>query len=250
MGQKVNPIGMRIGLNKDWSSRWFANDKEYSTFLLEDIKIREYLESHIERGALISHIDIERKKTDKGNQVIVYIFVARPGSVVGDKGANVVALTKALTKLCKDTTVKINVVEVKNPSLDARIVAEQICQQLEQRASFRIAQKKAITTVRKAGAKGIKTRVGGRLGGAEIARAEGYKDGTMAINTLRTDIDFSWREAHTTYGKLGVCIWISRGEKEFYKFTEETLNTETEVNAPKHNEQHQKPQAGEEKKGE
>ncbi len=235
MGQKVNPVGLRIGLNKDWSSRWFAENKDFSTFLLEDSNTRKYLEKTIAKDAYLSHIDIERKKTDKGYNVNVQIFVARPGFVIGEKGANIEVYKKAISKICNGANIKIDVIEVKNPSLDARIVSEQIADQLERRASFRIAQKKAIMQVRKAGARGIKTRVSGRLGGAEIAREEGYKEGTMAINTLRTDIDYAISEAHTTYGKLGVKVWISRGEKEFGKFEEETQKSDAEINAPKFN---------------
>lgn len=213
MGQKVNPVGMRIGLNKNWNSRWFASDKDYAKFLLEDIKIREYLEKNIGRDSQLSHIEIERKVNDKGNAIRVRIFAAKPGSIIGQKGEKINKLTEALTKMTA-SNVKIDAVEVKQPSLDARIVAEQICQQLEARASFRIAQKKAIAQVRKSGAKGCKTAVSGRLAGADIARTEGYKDGTMAINTLVSDIDYSCREAMTTYGKLGVKVWICRGEVE------------------------------------
>jgi ribosomal protein S3, bacterial type len=233
MGQKVNPVGMRIGLNKDWSSRWYANNKDFSTYLMEDVNIRRYIEKHVDKGALLSHIDIERKKGENGNNVNVMIFVARPGMVIGDKGANIELLRKALVKLTNKSNVKIDVIEVKNPSLDAKIVSEQIAQQLEQRASFRIAQKKAIMQVRKAGACGIKTKVTGRLGGAEIAREEGYSEGTMAINTLKTDIDFAISEAHTTYGKLGVKVWISRGEKPFNKFEEDTEKTLQEAKEPR-----------------
>lgn len=213
MGQKVNPIGMRIGLNKNWNSRWYASDKEYSNFLVEDMNIRNYLEKQIGRDAQLSHIEIERKKNDKGFFVRVLVFVAKPGTVIGTKGENINKLTETLQKMLK-CSVKIDVIEVKQPYLDARIVADQICAQLEARASFRIVQKKAIAQVRKSGAKGCKTAVSGRLAGADIARTEGYKEGTMAINTLVSDIDYSWREAMTTYGKLGVKVWICRGEKE------------------------------------
>lgn len=233
MGQKVNPVGMRIGLNKDWLSRWFANKNDFSTFLAEDEKIRKFLEKSIDRSALLSHIEIERKKTAEGYSIKISVFVARPGVVIGEKGANIEALRKSLSKLCKGSDVRIDVIEVKNPNLDAKIVSQQIANQLEQRASFRIVQKKAITQVRKSGAQGVKTKVSGRLGGAEIARDEGYKDGTMAINTLKTDIDYAISEAQTTYGKLGVKVWISRGGKEFYKFSEETLTSDKEQNSSK-----------------
>lgn len=217
MGQKVNPVGMRIGLNKNWNSRWFASDKDYSTFLLEDDKIRNYLEKHLPREAYLSHVEIERKKKENGFQVRVFIFLGRAGVVLGKEnpGKNIQALKKQLLKLVgKNTDVRIDLVDVKQPNLDATIVANKICRQLEERASFRIVQKRSIADVRKAGAKGVKTSVSGRLGGADIARSEGYKDGTMAINTLRSDIDYACREAMTTYGKLGVKVWICRGEKD------------------------------------
>ncbi len=214
MGQKVNPVGMRIGINKNWNSRWFATKKDYSNFLIEDIHIREYIEKHVDRQAFLSHIEIERKKTDEKQLITVKIFVARPGVVIGQEGATINAIKAGLVKLTKNDNIKIDVVDVKQPMLDAKIVSLQIAKQLEERASFRIVQKKLLTQVRKAGAKGAKTAVSGRLGGAEIARTEGYKEGTISINTLRSDIDFAVSEAHTTYGKLGVKVWICRGEVE------------------------------------
>ncbi|MBR1581428.1 MAG: 30S ribosomal protein S3 [Bacilli bacterium] len=214
MGQKVNPVGMRVGINKNWNSRWFA-DKDYAKLLNEDSKIRALIEKKVDRSALLSHIEIERKRTEeKGYFTRIKIFVARPGVVIGQDAAGIEQLRKDLVKLVGSDNLKVDVVEVKNPSLDAKIVSLQIAKQLEERASFRIVQKKALTQVRKAGAKGVKTSVGGRLGGADIARAEGYKDGTMAINTLRSDIDYACSEAMTTYGKLGVKVWICRGEVE------------------------------------
>lgn len=224
MGQKVNPVAMRIGVNKDWNSRWFASDKDYASLLLEDIKLREYIEKHIPRSAYISHIEIEKKKTEKGHFIHIAIFAARPALIIGDKGETVKALRLKLLKLVgKGNDIKLDVVEVKNYQLDARIVADMICNDLEARASFRIVQKRAIQNARKAGAKGIKTEISGRLGGAEIARSEGYKEGTMAINTLRSDIDFATREAKTTYGKLGVKIWICRGEVQEKRETSEEV---------------------------
>ncbi len=210
MGHKVSPVGMRIGINKDWNSRWYANDQEYPVFLNEDIKIRKFIEPKV-KDAMLSHIEIERTKTDKGHKVTVQIHVARPGVVVGQEGKNVEELKKGLSKIVKDE-VRIEVVEVKNPDLDATIVAYSIAKQLEERASFRTAQKKAIQRVRKAGAKGIKTSVSGRLGGADIARAEGYKEGVTPLHTLRSDIDYATAEAATQYGRLGVKVWICRGE--------------------------------------
>lgn len=214
MGQKVNPVGMRIGLNKDWNSRWFASDKEYADTLNNDIKVREFVTKKLPKDALLSHIEIERKRSEKGQFVRVMLFVGRPGVVLGQDGANIKALKKELQKVVgKNNDLKLDVLEVKQPQLDATIEATKICQQLEARASFRIVQKKALAEIRKAGAKGCKTKVSGRLAGADIARAEGYKDGTMAINTLKSDIDYASCEAMTTYGKLGVKVWICRGEK-------------------------------------
>ena len=211
MGQKVNPVGLRIGVNKNWNSRWYANDQEFHVFLNEDVKVREFLEKKL-KEALLSHVEIERIKTDKGYTVVVMVFVARPGVVIGQDGKNINELKDQLAKLLKNTEVRIDVVEVKNPDLDATIVASEIAKQLEERASFRTAQKKAIQRVRKAGAKGIKTSVSGRLGGADIARAEGYREGVIPLHTLRSDIDYACVHAATQYGRLGVKVWICRGE--------------------------------------
>ena len=211
MGQKVNPVGLRIGVNKNWNSRWYANDQEYHVFLNEDVKVRSFLEKKL-KEALLSHVEIERIKTDKGYNVIVMVFVARPGVVIGQDGKNINELKDELAKLLKGADVRIDVVEVKNPDLDANIVAQEIAKQLEERASFRTAQKKAIQRVRKAGAKGIKTSVSGRLGGADIARAEGYREGVIPLHTLRSDIDYACVHAATQYGRLGVKVWICRGE--------------------------------------
>lgn len=211
MGHKVNPVGFRIGINRDWNSRWYANNQEYASFLQEDIKIRKYLNTAL-KAALLSHVEIERIKTDKGHAVTILVFVARPGVVIGQDGANIEKIKKALSKVVKTGTLRIDVIEVKNPDLDAVLVAQSIATQLEERASFRTAQKKAIQRVRKAGAKGCRTLVSGRLAGADIARKEGYKDGIIPLHTLRSDIDFGLAEAHTTYGRLGVKVWICRGE--------------------------------------
>ena len=211
MGQKVNPVGMRIGVNRDWNSRWYADDKEYPVNLNEDIKIRKYLEKSL-KDALLSHVEIERTKSDKGNNVIVKIFAARPGVVIGQDGKNVNLVKENLAKLSKGNNVRVDVIEVKNPNLDANIVAQSIAKQLEERASFRTVQKKAIKDVRKAGAKGCRTVVSGRLGGADIARSEGYKEGIIPLHTLRSDIDYATAEAATQYGRLGIKVWICRGE--------------------------------------
>jgi len=215
MGQKVNPVGMRVGVNREWDSMWYA-DKDFSKFLHEDIKVRELLEKEL-KEALLSHVDIKRIKEN----VNVTVWVARPGVVLGQEGKGVEELSKKLSKLCHGAKVRISVQEVKQPDLDAVLVAKSIAAQLEQRASFRTAQKKAIQRVRKAGAKGCKTLISGRLGGADIARSEGYKEGTIALSTLRTNVDFAHAEAVTAYGRLGVKVWISRPEPK--KSAEETV---------------------------
>ena len=207
MGQKVNPVGLRVGVNRDWDSKWYASDKEFATFLHEDIKVREYLEKEVKDAAL-STVEILRVK----DKVEVNLNVARPGVVVGQDGKRVEEISKQVKKICHGKEVKINVVEVKNPDLDAKLIAQSIAAQLEARASFRTVQKKAIQRVMKAGAKGIKTSVSGRLAGADIARSEGYSEGVVPLHTLRADIDYATAEAHTTYGRLGVKVWIFRGE--------------------------------------
>lgn len=206
MGQKVNPVGMRIGINRDWESKWYA-DKDFATFLHEDIKIRELLEKELQDAAL-SRVEIMRQK----DNVEVSAHVARPGVVIGQDGKRVDALVKKLTKISGDRKIKLNVVEVKNPDLNAVLIAKMIAQQLEQRASFRTVQKRAMQRVMRAGGKGVKTLVSGRLAGADIARSEGYSEGIVPLHTLRADIDFAVAEAHTTYGRLGVKVWICRGE--------------------------------------
>ena len=213
MGQKVNPVGMRVGVNRDWTSRWYANDKEYNVFLNEDIKIRKYLEKSC-KDALLSHVEIERSvsKDEEGKNLVVTIFVVRIGVVIGQDGKNINKIKEDLSKLTNCKNIRVDVAEVKNPDLDANIVAQSIGKQLEERASFRTAQKKAIQRVRKAGAKGIRTVVSGRLGGADIARSEGYKEGVIPLHTLRSDIDFAIYHAATQYGRLGVKVWICRGE--------------------------------------
>lgn len=206
MGQKVSPIGMRVGVIRDWESRWYA-EKEYGTLLLEDNKIREFLNKD-QKAAYISKVEIERSK----NRVDVIIRAARPGVIIGTNGENAAKIKANLEKMCKGKTVNVKVLEVANPDLDAHLVARKIAEQLEQRASFRTAQKKAIQQTMRSGAKGIKTMVSGRLGGADIARSEGYSEGVVPLHTLRSDIDYAIVEAMTTYGKLGVKVWICRGE--------------------------------------
>jgi len=205
VGQKVNPIGLRVGIIRDWDSRWYA-EKDYAELLHEDIKIREYIENRL-KDAAVSRIEIERA----ANRVNITIHTAKPGMVIGKGGSEVEALRKALNELT-GRKVHINIVEIKKPDLDAKLVAENIARQLENRVSFRRVQKQAIQRAMRAGAKGIKTQVSGRLGGADIARAEHYSEGTVPLHTLRADIDYAHAEADTTYGKLGVKVWIYRGE--------------------------------------
>ncbi|WP_438449142.1 30S ribosomal protein S3 [Gorillibacterium sp. sgz5001074] len=205
MGQKVNPVGLRIGIIRDWESKWYAG-KEYGTLLMEDVKIREYLKQKLKDSA-VSHIEIERA----ANRVNVTIHTAKPGMVIGKGGAEVENIRQYISKL-SNKKVHINISEIKNPELDAILVAESIAQQLERRVSFRRALKQAIQRTMRSGAKGIKTAVSGRLGGAEIARSEGYSEGTVPLHTLRADIDYGTAEAHTTYGRIGVKVWIYRGE--------------------------------------
>ncbi len=206
MGQKANPIGLRIGIIREWESKWYAHKSDVPALLHEDLQIRKTVQENYKR-AQISRIDIERVK----DKIILTIHSAKPGVVIGREGSAKAQLVDKLQKQTKKT-VFLNVVEIKNPDLDATLVARKIAEDLENRASFRRAQKKAIQQSMKAGAKGIRTLVSGRLGGAEMARSEGYSEGTVSLHTLRADIDYAVAEANTTYGKLGVKVWISRGE--------------------------------------
>lgn len=205
MGQKINPTGLRIGIIKDWESKWYA-DKDYADLLHEDIKIREYLENRLKIAA-VSSIEIERA----ANRVNVTIHTGKPGMVIGKGGSEVEALRNSLNGLT-GKRVHINIVEIKRVDLNATLVADNIATQLENRVSFRRAQKQVIQRAMRSGAKGIKTQVSGRLGGADIARSEHYSEGTVPLHTLRADIDYGVAEADTTYGKLGVKVWIYRGE--------------------------------------
>ncbi|MDO4431735.1 MAG: 30S ribosomal protein S3 [Aerococcaceae bacterium] len=205
MGQKVHPIGMRVGIIRDWDAKWYA-DKNFAEYLHEDLAIRKFLYKKL-ADASVSTIQIERA----ANRVIVSVHTAKPGMVIGKGGAEVDAIRAELTKLT-GKKVHINIVEIKKPELDAKLVAEDIARQLENRVAFRRAQKQAIQRAMKAGAQGIKTMVSGRLNGADIARSESYSEGTVPLHTLRSDIDYAWEEADTTYGKLGVKVWICRGE--------------------------------------
>jgi len=205
VGQKVNPVGLRIGIIRDWESKWYA-DKDYAVLLHEDIKVREYIAKRL-NDASVSKVEIERA----ANRINVSVHTAKPGMVIGKGGTEVEALRKALNQLT-GKRVHINIIEIKRADLDAKLVAENIARQLENRVSFRRAQKQAIQRTMRSGAQGIKTQVSGRLGGADIARAEHYSEGTVPLHTLRADIDYAHAEADTTYGKLGVKVWIYRGE--------------------------------------
>ena len=205
MGQKVSPVGLRVGINKDWESKWYAKN-DFSKYLNNDYKIREYLNKKY-KNASISKILIERNP----KRCEVFVYAAKPGLIIGQSGVEIENVKKAVSKLVKED-IQISVVEVKNPDMDAQIVADTIAHNIENRVSFRVAQKKAIRNTMKAGAKGIKTLVSGRLGGADIARGEGYSEGTTPLHTLRADIDYATSEADTTYGKIGVKVWIYKGE--------------------------------------
>ena len=206
MGQKVHPNGLRVGVIKDWNSRWYADDKNFSDYLVEDYKIRKFVKSKLFVSG-ISKIEIERT----AKFVKVNVYTAKPGLVIGKGGNLAEELKKQLSKMIgKD--VNLNIVEVKNIDLDAQLVAENICNQLERIISFIRDMKQAMKKTIKAGALGIKTAVSGRLGGADMARTEFYKEGTIPLQTLRADIDYGFYEANTTYGKIGVKVWIYKGE--------------------------------------
>ena len=206
MGQKVHPNGLRVGVIKDWNSKWYADDKNFSDYLVEDYKIRKFVKNKLFVSG-ISKIEIERT----AKFVRVNVYTAKPGLVIGKGGNLAEELKNQLSKMIgKD--VNLNIVEVKNIDLDAQLVAENICNQLERRISFRRAMKQAMQKTMKAGALGIKTAVSGRLGGADMARTEFYKEGNIPLQTLRADIDYGFAEANTTYGKIGVKVWIYKGE--------------------------------------
>jgi small subunit ribosomal protein S3 len=214
MGQKVSPIGMRVGVIRDWESRWYADKADFGDLLNEDVKIRKYIEKNL-KDAYVSRVEIERILGHKDNEIKIVIRCARPGAAVGkdDKGTDrMETLRKSLEKITGGKKVKVDVVAVANPDLDAHLVARKICEQLEARQSFRIAQKKAIQQTMRSGAKGIKTLASGRLGGADIARSEFYSEGTIPLQTLRADIDYGFAEADTQYGKVGVKAWVYNGE--------------------------------------
>ena len=206
MGQKINPHGFRVGVIKDWDSRWFANKSTFGDTLVEDYKIRNFIKKSL-YAAGVPRIEIERF----ADKVKIHIHCAKPGIVIGRGGTEIEKLRKNIEAMIKKS-VAINIIEVKQPDLDAQLIAESIAAQLENRISFRRAMKQSIGRAMKLGARGIKTRVGGRLGGAEIARSESYHEGTIPLHTIRADIDYGTAEAHTTYGLLGIKVWVYRGE--------------------------------------
>ncbi|WP_136657438.1 30S ribosomal protein S3 [Nitratireductor sp. XY-223] len=206
MGQKINPVGLRLGINRTWDSRWFAEKGEYGDLLQEDLKIRDYLTQELKQAA-ISKVVIERPH----KKCRVSIHSARPGLIIGKKGADIEKLRRKLSVMTNSET-HLNIVEVRKPEIDATLVAQSIAQQLERRVAFRRAMKRAVQSAMRLGAEGIRITCGGRLGGAEIARTEWYREGRVPLHTLRADIDYGTAEAHTAYGVCGIKVWIFKGE--------------------------------------
>jgi small subunit ribosomal protein S3 len=221
MGQKVNPYGFRLGITTDWKSRWF-NDREYQHLIIEDWKIRDYLMKQLERAA-VSRVEVERTR----DRLRVEIFTARPGIVIGRRGAEADRLRDGLTRITGNNKVQLNITEIKQPELDAALIAQGIADQVTARVNFRRAMKRAVQTVQKAGAQGIRVQCSGRLGGSEMSRKEFYREGRVPLHTLRADIDYGFREAKTTYGRIGVKVWIYKGDILPYKVSaEEKINRE------------------------
>ena len=206
MGQKVSPIGLRIGINRGWEANWYADKKDFGKTLENDLKIRKFLEKNLSNAG-VSSVDIERN----AKRCELIIHTSKPGVIIGKGGEEIENLKKELSKVVNEN-IQISIVDIKKPDLDATLVARSIADQIENRASFRMAQKKAIRNVMKQGAKGVKTLVSGRLNGADIARSEGYSEGTIPLHTLRADVDYCATEADTTFGKIGVKVWIYKGE--------------------------------------
>ena len=210
MGQKVSPVGLRVGINRDWDASWYADKTKVADLLHEDLKIRGYLDEVYAKAA-VSRVVIERLKAANKDRVKITLYTGKPGVVIGKEAETKNKVVKELAYLTKKEII-LNVVEIKKPELDATLVAKSIAEQLEARASFRRVQKVAIQRAMKSGAKGAKTLISGRLGGAEMARSEGYNEGQVPLQTLRADVDYAVAEAHTTYGKLGIKVWIYKGE--------------------------------------
>src|ERR1700758_951273 len=215
MGQKVNPYGFRLGITTDWKSRWF-NDREYQSLVIEDWKIRDYLMSQLERAA-VSRVEVERTR----DRLRIDVHTARPGIVIGRRGAEADRLRADLAKITGNVKVQLNIQEIKQPELDAALIAQAVCDQLAGRVSFRRAMKRAVQTAQKAGAQGIRVQCSGRLGGSEMARSEWYREGRVPLHTLRADIDYGFREARTTFGRIGVKVWIYKGDILPYKISAE-----------------------------
>ncbi|MGI8685019.1 MAG: 30S ribosomal protein S3 [Acidimicrobiales bacterium] len=221
MGQKVNPYGFRLGVTTDWKSRWF-NDREYKDQVIEDWKIRDYLTKQLERAA-VSRVEVERTR----DRLRIDLHTARPGIVIGRRGAEADRLRTELARITKNPKVQLNIQEIKQPELDAALIAQGIADQLAGRVSFRRAMKRAVQTVQKAGAQGIRVQCAGRLGGSEMARREAYREGRVPLHTLRADIDYGFREAKTTFGRIGVKVWIYKGDILPYKIsTEDKISRE------------------------
>ena len=219
MGQKVHPTGIRLGISTDWNSKWYASSREYPKFLMEDIKIRDYLSSELKQAS-VSKILIERPT----KEAVVTVFTSRPGIVIGKKGEDIEKYREKIANILgtKKSTVKLNVKEIRKPELNAQLVSEGIAQQLERRIMYRRAMKRAVTNTMRLGALGIKVNVAGRLNGAEIARSEWYREGRVPLHTLKAGIDFGFSEALTTYGILGIKVWIYKGEIFTKEFNQET----------------------------
>lgn len=213
MGQKVHPNGLRVGVIRDWNTRWYASKKDFADYLVEDNTIRNYIKKTY-YSACIAKINIERAIADNSSDVAINIHTARPGVLIGKDAVGVEAIKTGVAKLIGKpvSTIKVNIIEVRNADISAQLIAENIAGQIEKRTSYRRAMKQAMGRAMKAGAKGIKLLCSGRLGGAEIARSEGYHDGSIPLQTIRADIEYGFAEAHTTYGRIGVKIWIYRGE--------------------------------------
>jgi small subunit ribosomal protein S3 len=212
MGQKVNPYGFRLGVTTDWKSRWFADREEYADFIIEDWKIRDYLMSELPHAA-ISRVEVERTR----DRLRVDVHTARPGIVIGRRGSEADRLRAGLTKITGNAKVQLNIQEIKQPELDAALIAQGVADQLAGRVAFRRAMKRAVQNAQKAGAQGIRVQCSGRLGGSEMARTEWYREGRVPLHTLRADIDYGFREAHTTAGRIGVKVWIYKGDILPYK---------------------------------
>ncbi len=223
MGHKVHPIGIRLGIIKDWTSKWYADSKHYADYLHTDLKVREYLRKKL-ANASVSRIQIERP----ANNARIIIHTARPGIVIGKKGEDIDRLRRELGEMM-GAPVSINVEEIRKPELDAYLVAESVAQQIERRIMFRRAMKRAVTNTMRLGALGIKLNVSGRLNGSEIARTEWYREGRVPLHTLRADIDYGLAEAQTTYGIIGVKVWIFKGEKFGMQYAEEEESTKAEA---------------------